>query len=52
MTHHQPPIDPVQLAQSLAMSPDMTDRTRDEVIIMLEELAERRRRDPWPNSPF
>ncbi len=30
----------------------MTDRTRDELIVMLEKLAERRRRDPWPDSPF
>ena len=39
--------EPLQLAQSLAMSSDITDADRSLLIDMLHELSERRRNDPW-----
>ncbi|MEM8620905.1 MAG: hypothetical protein AAGF73_14395 [Actinomycetota bacterium] len=41
---------PIQLAQSLAMSGDLTDSTRMDLIDMLHELAARRRVAPWPGN--
>ena len=40
----------MQLAQSLAMSGDLTDSTRMDLIDMLHELAARRRISPWPGN--
>ena len=45
-----PSIDPQHLAQSLAMSADISDKMRFELIEMLHELAARRRVHPWPGA--
>jgi hypothetical protein len=41
----------LQLAQSLALSSDLTDADRSLLIDMLHELSKRRRNDPVDESP-
>jgi hypothetical protein len=48
LEHVSVPNDPIQLAQSLAMSLSITDSARFELIEMLHELAEHRRRAREP----
>ena len=40
----------LQAAQSLSMSPTLPDAERLELIDALHDLAERRRRQPWPQG--
>jgi hypothetical protein len=53
MTHApddwRPPIhaDPILLAQTVAMTPSLSESTRHEVIEMLHELTERRQHNQW-----